>query len=318
VTIRTVTLSTGFDHDVVVDRIDSGVVGSVLSWHTYSSGKGLNVSRMVHALGGDTVAYALIGDAEQDVFAGLAARDGYIVASVPIAQPTRNNLTLRVESSGAASGHATGRRFSEVPDDDVEKLFELVLADISAGDVVSFNGSLPEGFRPSAWADVAARICALGAKLFADVQGDAMIALFETGLVHASKPNEQEALDLLHGGEDRPPVQTAVAAVRRMRGLGVVDPIVTLGPLGAVHIVDGVVVRSECPTNVARVEVGAGDAFVAGYCSAIDAVAWRGRSPVALGLATASAHVDGLEGVELAANIEQRLTRVASTALAPL
>ena len=234
-TIRTVTLSTGFDHDVVVDRIDSGAVGSVLRWHTHTSGKGLNVSRVVHTLGGDTVAYALIGSAEQDKFTELAARDGYVVASVPIAQPTRNNLTLRVESTGAASGHATGRRFSGVPDDDVAKLFELVLADVSEGDVVSFNGSLPEGFRPSAWAEAAERIRAHGAKLFADVQGDAMIALFETRLVYASKPNQQEALELLPAGEDEPPVQTAVAAVRRMRELGVIDPIVTLGALGAVR-----------------------------------------------------------------------------------
>ena len=78
-----------------------------------------------------------------------------------------------------------------------------------------------------------------------------------------------------------------------MRELGVIDPIVTLGALGAVHIDDGVVMHSECPTNNPKVEVGAGDAFVAGYCSAMDALAWRGLSPVALGLATASAHVDG-------------------------
>ena len=76
--------------------------------------------------------------------------------------------------------------------------------------------------------------------------------------------------------------------------------------------------HSECPTNNPKVEVGAGDAFVAGYCSAMDALAWRGLSPVALGLATASAHVDGFEGLELATNIEQRLTRVESTPLVPL
>ena len=160
----------------------------------------------MHTLGGDTVAYALIGSAEQDKFTELAARDGYVVASVPIAQPTRNNLTLvssppeplRVARRRAgfpaypttmwrSSSSCSGRRLRGR-----RGLVQRVAA---------------EGFRPSAWAEAAERIRAHGAKLFADVQGDAMIALFETRLVYASKPNQQEALELLPAGEDEPPVQ---------------------------------------------------------------------------------------------------------------
>lgn len=313
-TVRTVTMSPGFDHDVVVDRIDQGAVGSVLRWNTHASGKGLNVSRAVHALGGDTVAYALVGSSDRAAFTALAARDGFTVRSATVDQPTRNNLTLRIDSSGTGAGHAAGPRFSDVPESAIQELFDLLLHDVSHGDVVTFNGSLPNGLRPTAWADMAGKVRDKGALLFADVQGQALRQLLETGLVRAAKPNYEESTDLADGGE-KSRIKTAVAAIRRMHSVGVVDPIVTLGPLGAVHIDDGVVVRSQCPPDTTRVEVGAGDAFVAGYCSAVDVAVWKQHSPVALGLATASAHVDGIEGVELTSHVERRLIRVETEAV---
>ncbi|OBK71303.1 1-phosphofructokinase family hexose kinase [Mycobacterium sp. 1274761.0] len=317
-TVRTLTLSPGFDHDVVVDRIDPGCVGAVLQWKTHASGKGLNVSRTIRALGGDTVAYAVVGDSEAAAFTALAERDGYAVSSVVIEQPMRNNLTLRVGDHGATAGHAAGRRFSDVPEQAVRDLFDRLLADISPGDVVSFNGSLPDNSRPTVWAERAGEIHARGALLFADVQGEAMLRLLETRLVVAAKPNHDESRALSEPGEGRQPLDDALAAIRRMHSLGVADPIVTLGAMGALHVDGDLIVRSECPCDASRIEVGAGDAFVAGYCAGVDVVAWQGCRPVALGLATASAHVDGFDGDDLASRVEGRLARIVTEVLEPL
>lgn len=315
-TIRTVTLSPGFDHYVRVDTLDWERVGSVLSWTTRAGGKGLNASRLVTWLGGETVAYALVGVADEAAFVGLAARDGYDVVSVAIEQEMRHNLTLRDDTRDSRSRHAAGARFARVPPDAVERLFELLLRDIVPGDVVSFNGALPGSLSDDTWAGAAERIRSAGATLVADVQGRAMLELFATKAVHFAKPNEDEARLLL--GRDGPsdPLDAAVVAVRAMRSLGVLDPVVSLGAMGAVHVQDASIVTSECPADDPSLQVGAGDAFVAGYCAALGGDGWSDASPISLALATASAHVDGHVGEDLRREAASRIGRTRTRTLA--
>lgn len=319
-TIRTVTFNPGFDHNVIVDRIDPGLVGSVLSWRTLAGGKGLNVSRAVSAMGGKTVAYALVGATDRVGFTRLAVRDGYSLVCVAVeGASTRHNLTLRVGPAGEApAGHAAGPRFSDVPAELLEELLNLLASDIEPGDLISFNGSLPDGSAPQAWADAAEVVNDRGALLVADVQGLAMLRLLETGYVLAAKPNEDEAREFIGTKNDLTTFESAIVAVRRMHTLGVVDPVVTLGRLGALHLREDVIVHSTCLSDSPQVEVGAGDVFVAGYCVVLSGQRWTEFTPVDVGLAAASAHVDGFEGGELAVQTESRIGRVVTTDVIPL
>lgn len=311
-TIRTVTFNPGFDHNVVVDGIGPGLVGSILSWRTLAGGKGLNVSRAVSAMGGTSVAYALVGATDGEGFKRLAILEGYSLVCVTVEGASmRHNLTLRVGQAGEApAGHAVGPRFSDVPAELLEELLNLLASDIEPGDLVSFNGSLPDGSVPQAWVDAAEIVASRGALLVADVQGLALPRLLETGYVLAAKPNEDEAREFIGTKNDLTTFESAILAVRRMHELGVVDPVVTLGRQGAIHLREDVIVHSTCRSDSPQVEVGAGDVFVAGYCVVVTGQRWTEFEPVDVGLAAASAHVDGFEGGELAAQTESRIGRV--------
>ncbi|KQX66296.1 PfkB family carbohydrate kinase [Angustibacter sp. Root456] len=295
-TLRTVTLSPGFDHHVTVDEVIPGGVGSVLSWTVAAAGKGLNVARVASCLGVTTTAYSLVGADDAPEFARLVEADGVRPVLVDVDGETRRNLTLSVASTGAPASHMTGARLATAVDDDADALVDRLLADVEAGDVVSFNGAAPPPIRSQIWAQAARSLAGRGVRIVADVQGDALRAVVETGLIRMAKPNEDEAAALVPDSSEHPVRAQGIAAVRAMSAAGVEDPVVSLGADGVLHLVDGELCRSWSAVSRAAVAVGAGDAFVAGYCAALASPRWTGTDPVSLGLAAAAAHVSGESG----------------------
>lgn len=321
-TIRTVTLSPGFDHAVHVDHIEPGGMGKVHSWKEVAAGKGVNVARVAHHLGAPSVAYSLVGQPDEREFASLIAEAGPRPVTVAVPGPTRRNLTLSVDSMGGAATHAVGARLATGLDADAEQLLEILVDEVELGDIVTLSGAVPEPIRSSIWVDAAVEARARGAIIVADTQGDALISLLATGIVKMAKPNEDEARVLDVDGAERrnsespAPVGSelmAAAAIRAMLAAGVETPVVTLGAHGLVHVRDGSVVRSWCEIDRSRVHVGAGDAFVAGYCVAVLGTGALQGTPTDVGLAVASAHVAGATGdglidasVELLPRIQRR------------
>jgi len=307
--IRTVTMSPGLDHVVHVGHVNPGGVGKLLSWRTNASGKGVNVARIATSLGADAVAYCLAGEENLEQFAAAAAADGVEARIVPVPGRTRDNLTLSDDSRSPLAGHAAGARLGPVPPDAVEALVAQVIGDVEAGDIVTLNGALPDGCAADVWARLASAARQAGAKVMVDTQGTPLFVALTTGVATMAKPNAEEvrALGLVpvvgtNGGPgadgELDPVgaiQLGVAGVQTMRSLAVDDPIVTLGASGMIHIVDGLLALSRCPVAVPKIVVGAGDAFVAGYCAAVAGSALAEADPANFGLAVAAAYVSGAD-----------------------
>lgn len=285
-TIRTVTMSPGFDHVVHVDQMSPGGVARVLAWDTLAAGKGVNVARAASELGAECVAYSLVGESDRNQFVDSIAECGASAEVVAVPGRTRQNLTLAIGESDAIAAHAVGQRLS-ANDHYANRLIASVVEQTQPGDIVSFNGALPQGVRPEIWSEAALAVTERKATVVADVQGAALIAVLESGVAKMAKPNEEEAQELPISSE----AGNSAAAVFWMRDQGVADPIVSVGAGGVLHLVDGSVTRSWCTVAVPRVVVGAGDAFVAGYCATLDNSAVVGHDPIDIGLASAAVHV---------------------------
>lgn len=310
-TVRTVTFSPGFDHLVHVDALIPAGVGRTLSWQTVAAGKGVNVARVVHQLGAPSIAYSLIGAAEQERFVMLIENDGVGAVTVPVPSSTRDNLTLWVGDQVTAS-HNPGPRLEAANDRAADELLGELVSDVQRGDIVTFNGGIPGTIRSSVWADIAEEIVRRGAKLVADVQGEAFTLLLATGCVDAAKPNAEEVLAIL--GIDvsgsNSSVEVAGEGIRVMWEAGVAEPMVTVGAQGVVHRRDDETVISRCYVDSPKLVVGAGDAFLAGYCAAHVVSHWPECSPVLIGLAAASAHVAGFDGENLVRGVHELLPSV--------
>ncbi|MBX7132460.1 MAG: hypothetical protein K1X67_07255 [Fimbriimonadaceae bacterium] len=310
-TVRTVTLSPGFDHVVVTDSPEELDTGRVVSWRILAAGKGLNVARFLHYLECPAVAYSLVGEDDTGRFRKLAAESGVVTVLESVPGGIRNNLTISTSSQKPAV-HMVGPRLAVGDSRPAERLVEKLLRDVEPGDLVTFNGAVPDGVRSDIWAQAAAALRDSGAAILADVQGVPLMQLLTMPGLIMVKPNEDEVLTLPSVRPSMTPLERGIAGVLALEDLGVQRPMVTLGGQGLVALDRGNPVRISCIVERPRVFVGAGDALLAGYCLAAvrDGLEECRIDGLRFGVATAAAHVSGAELVNLALAARKRLQDV--------
>lgn len=311
-TIRTVTLSPGFDHEIVIDNRAPGEVDSVESWTVNAGGKGVNVARFAARIDAASVAYTLVGEDDLDEFTKLIARDGASAVAIPVPGSTRRNLTLSISAEGEPASHATGRRLATATNAHVTELVECLLDEVEHGDLVTLNGAAPTGLDQSIWANTARVLAERGVSVVADVQGEPLLRLLESAPLIAVKPNMDEVRFLVPEVKLTDPLSGATAAMSVLKGFDIDDPIISMGDHGVLHQVDGRLVRSWCPVSSVVRTVGAGDAFIAGYCAALCSDSWAGVEPVSLGLSVAAARVAGLDDEDVGSHVRALLDSITS------
>lgn len=303
--LRTVTLNPSYDDHFEVADLTWGGVGRVVSYRSQPAGKGVNAGRTAHHLGIPTCVYSLIGRPDLEDFSARLTTEGVEHRLEPVEASTRHNLTLTQVEASTIAAHTVGDGFHLPDRSAADSLFGRLIEETDPGDVVTLNGSLPAGLPPEIWRDLARDVAAAGARVVVDVQFTALARVVEAGRITAAKPNEEELLALPGVGRDLPRRDAVAAALRTLADHDVEYPLVTLGPEGVAHLAGGVVRLSWCPVEVPRKSVGAGDAFVAGLCAAL--LRPGGPAPVDLGLATAAAHVAGLERADLRRQVAANL-----------
>lgn len=92
--IITVTPNPSVDRALVVDRLVRGEVLRTSGHQRDPGGKGINVSRALHANGHATTAVVPIGGSEGDLLLRLLDATGLAVVTVPISGSVRSNITI--------------------------------------------------------------------------------------------------------------------------------------------------------------------------------------------------------------------------------
>lgn len=247
-------------------------------------GGGVNVSRVVRELGGDTLAVYLAGGATGPVLDALLERRAVPRRLVPIAGHTRISQTV-FETS-------TGREFRFVPEgpkiapEEAQNCLRT-LAGVDCDWLVA-SGSLPRGLPAEYYVEVAAQARARGARIVVDTSGDALRSTIAAGGVHLCKPSQGEFEALV--GRALSPKDLEREAADLVASGRVTLLAITLGHEGAVLAdADGVFRLPALPVE-AKSAVGAGDSFVGAMTLALA----RGQSPrdaFVLGLAAGAAAV---------------------------
>lgn len=302
-TLRTVTLSTGFDDYYTVEGIEWGGVTRLAGFHSVASGKGVNSGRAALRLGVPVHAYATVGAADAAEYRRRVDADGLPLTLVPAPGRVRHNLTLINTAAEHPGAHVMGDRPRMSPED-VVPLFDALLADVAPGDIVTLGGAVPPGLPSTTWADLLPRLHEAGAEVIVDAQGEALAACLGGPPVTAFKPNDEEiaALPGVTGAAD------PVAAALEVMGSTARIPLVSLGSKGVAILLDGCVRRLACPVERAVVSVMAGDTFVAGMAWALLQGERTADQVARHGLAAAAAHVAGADDLLSAARTN--LTRV--------
>ena len=280
--IVTVTPNPSLDRTIeLVGELQRGAVQRAVRATAEPGGKGVNVSRVVVASGGDTVA-VLPGDELDPVLTGLTTR-GIPIAAMPIGAPLRSNVTVTEPTGTTTKLNEPGPSLAGR----LEEFAELVArtagptATGPAAAWVVLAGSLPPGLPYDALAVLVRAVRARhgdAVRIAVDSSGVPFTALLQSGeRVDLVKPNAEELAEVVGGDPaefERDPDAAAVAA-QRLREKNVGAVLLTLGSAGAVLVTDSGSHAAVAPRIVARSTVGAGDSALAGYLLAEVA----GRTP---------------------------------------
>ncbi|WP_431469867.1 1-phosphofructokinase family hexose kinase [Sphingosinithalassobacter sp. LHW66-3] len=221
-------------------------------------GGGINVARVLHALGGEAIAvFPAGGPAGARVEALL--RDAAVpVHAVPIAGDTRESITI--DETGSGLQYRFVLPGPELAAAEQARLLDALAALPGPPQWIVASGSLPPGVAPDFYCDVAAAARRLGARLILDTSGAALKASEGAGafLIKPSR-SELEAVTgrPLIGAEDE------AAAARELLARGFAQSIVvSLAERGALLVTNEGVEHFPAIEVPIASAVGAGDSMV--------------------------------------------------------
>jgi len=223
-------------------------------------GGGINVSRAIQKLGGESVALYASGGPTGQMLETLLTQEGLNHHPIPIKDWIRQNLIVMEESTNRQF------RFGMPGPNFQEHEWRRFLEELSALDsrptYIVASGSLSPGVPQDFYARLARLARELNTRLILDTSGEALHLALSEG-VYLIKPNLRELGELkgIAPGAESEEKELAVEIVRSGQSEIVV---VSLGAAGALLVSSDGAERIQSPTIPIRSKVGAGDSMVAG------------------------------------------------------
>ena len=249
-------------------------------------GGGVNVSRAIKKLGGESILFYPAGGMTGAKLQALLGREGLDHRSFPIEGWIRESLVILEESTGRQ--YRFGMPGPELQKDEWEQSLDLLSKVEPAPDYLVASGSLPPGVPADFYARAARIGRNRGAKVIIDVSGEALREAVTEG-VYLIKPNLREFGQLV-GKEVRETPQIMAAARDMVKSGRCEVLVISLGAAGAL-MVSKEISEQILPPNVPIVsKVGAGDSMVAGITLSL-ALGKRLWESVLFGVAAGTAAV---------------------------
>ncbi|GHB36322.1 sugar kinase [Streptomyces viridiviolaceus] len=285
--ILTVTPNTALDITYRVQSLRPHASHRVTEVTERPGGKGLNVARVLAALGHEVTVTGFAGGATGHIVQQrLTAEPGVTDALVPIAGASRRTIAVVDERTGDTTQlNEPGPAIAPAEWSAFQEAYEDLVADASA---VALCGSLPPGVPVNAYAGLVRTARAAGVPVLLDTSGEPL----RRGVAARPdiiKPNADELAELTGSHEPLRATQDA-----RRRGAHAV--VASLGTEGLLAVTPEGRWRAAPPARVHGNPTGAGDSAVAGLLSGlVDHLPWPDRlaRAVALSAATVLAPVAG-------------------------
>ena len=268
----TLTLNPALDLATTIERVEPTHKLRCGPAQRFAGGGGINVARVLHRLGSDVQAWALVGGASGAQVRQLLADEGVAADIRPIAGDTRENFSV-VET-------ATGQEFRFVlPGPTLQTaewqacLDALTTLTVAPRWLIA-SGSLPPGVPDDFYARLAPCSRARGTRLVVDTFGLPLAAALQAGTT-LIKPSLRELREVLRQPLEHPADQCAAAQALVHSGQTEMVAL-SLGAQGAVLATrDGVWQAPALDVSAARGTTGAGDCFLAALVWSLD----RGAPP---------------------------------------
>lgn len=257
--IATVTLNPSLDRTVTVEELVMDEANRWTSLRRDPGGKGINVSRVIHELGGKTVAYGFIGGLDGETLKHLLQQQGVPFDFTPIKGEIRSNFII----ADLCSCHQTriDAPGPHIMRHELQKLVQKVKHLNPKPDYLVFAGSVP----PAVPADIYRHLIEAAKNNGIKTVLDSDNKWLKEGMKakpNVIKPNVHEAEELL---DKHLRSETAIAkALKLLVDRGIEVAVISRGKEGLIAANGEMVLKAIPPQVEVRSTVGAGDSTIAG------------------------------------------------------
>lgn len=283
--IYTVTLNPALDKTVEIPGMALDTVNRITSMRTDPGGKGINVSKVIAKLGGESCAVGILGGESGRTLLAALEREGLRTHFRFVEGQTRTNL--KIIDRALHTNTDINEPGLTVSPADLDALLRDLLGMVREGDIVVLAGSLPQGAPQDTYRVWTAACREKGARVCLDADG----VLLAEGLKAAPyliKPNEDELSRLI--GHRLTDTDELIAEGQRLLKGGVTRVVISLGEHGALYLRGNEVLYAEGLSVPVGSTVGAGDSVVAALAYA-DSLGMSDEDAVRLSTATGAANV---------------------------
>lgn len=310
--IYTVTLNPALDKTVEIPGMALDTVNRITEMRTDPGGKGINVSKVIAKLGGESCAVGILGGGSGKMLEKLLEGEPFATRFRFVEGQTRTNLKI-IDREGHTNTDINEPGLT-VTDADLDALLRELLAELRPGDIVVLAGSLPKGAPQDTYRSWTAACKKAGARVFLDADG-ALLAEGIKAAPYLIKPNDDELSRL--AGRKLETIEELTAEGRKLLERGIERVVISLGGRGALYLRKGSTIYAEGLRVPVGSTVGAGDSVVAALAYA-EAQGLSEEEAVCLSTAAGAANVmcSGTQAAEREA-VEALLPKVRFTRLRP-
>lgn len=257
--IATLTLNPSLDRTVTVEELVMDEANRWTSLRRDPGGKGINVSRVIHELGGKTVAYGFIGGIDGETLKHLLKQQGVPFEFTSIKGEIRSNFIIAdLETCRQTRIDAPGPNIMR---HELQKLVQKIRHISPKPDFLVFAGSVPPAVPDDIYRQLIESAKSNGIKTVLDSDNKWL----KEGIKakpNVIKPNIHEAEELL---ETHLKSETAIVnALKLLIDKGIEVAVISRGKQGLMACNGDMVLKAIPPEVEVRSTVGAGDSTIAG------------------------------------------------------
>jgi len=256
--ITVIGFNTAIDRFIRLDTLRPGEVSRALDEQAYPGGKGLHVAQTIAALGERVQLVGLVDAAHRNMIGRQMCERGVLFHGIEIADNLRTCIALQDASGQITEILGQGPLLDSAQQEALLRAFRRGVDD---SELVVLSGSLPRGFAPTTYAELATYVRDAGKRCLVDAGGELLLHAVKAQ-PFLVKPNRDEISELL--GRPIGDLAAAVDAVHELRTRGVAMPVVTMGAPGAVAADANGVWHAAIELAQIRNTVGSGDCLLAG------------------------------------------------------
>lgn len=256
--IYTVTFNPAIDYLVYVPELKVGSIIRSEKEKVFCGGKGINVSLVLRELGIKSTAMGFIagftGSAIEQAIGGDEISTDFVHLNDGL---TRINVKIRSGYETDINGQGPA-----ISENDIKLLFDK-LKRLKQGDTLVLAGSIPNTLPSDIYEKIMELLSETGVRFVVDATKDLLLNSLKY-LPFLIKPNNDELGEIFGVKIDTP--EDAILYARKLRKMGAVNVLVSMGKNGAV-LVDETGKEYYMPAIDGKVinTVGAGDSMVAGF-----------------------------------------------------